>query len=64
MTTLFRRSILQAALLFASIGVSSIALAQAPIVLKFSHVVAPDTPPKAKAPRGSRSWLSSGPTAK
>jgi C4-dicarboxylate-binding protein DctP len=44
MNFLFRRTVLQAALVLASIGASGVTMAQAPIVLKFSHVVAPDTP--------------------
>lgn len=48
MTQLFRRSILQVALALGAAAFASTVLAQAPIVIKFSHVVAPDTP-KGKA---------------
>ena len=39
-----RRTIVQAAVLAATAFTGMTALAQAPIVIKFSHVVAPDTP--------------------
>jgi C4-dicarboxylate-binding protein DctP len=39
-----RRQILGAAAAFAAAGIASSARAQAPITIKFSHVVAPDTP--------------------
>ena len=44
MNTLARRSLIQAAVLAATLCSGALALAQAPIVIKFSHVVAPDTP--------------------
>jgi C4-dicarboxylate-binding protein DctP len=47
MTRLLRRTLLQSALLLAALG-ANVAQAQAPIVIKFSHVVAVDTP-KGKA---------------
>ena len=46
-----------------SLALAAPALAQAQTVIKFSHVVAPDTP-KGKAPRSSRSWPRSTPTAR
>src|SRR5689334_18964954 len=39
-----RRQVLGAAAALASVGFGSAARAQAPITIKFSHVVAPDTP--------------------
>jgi C4-dicarboxylate-binding protein DctP len=39
-----RRTLLQIALATTALCAGSVALAQAPIVIKFSHVVAPDTP--------------------
>jgi C4-dicarboxylate-binding protein DctP len=47
MTRLFRRTLIQSALLLAALG-ADVAQAQATIVIKFSHVVAADTP-KGKA---------------
>jgi C4-dicarboxylate-binding protein DctP len=47
MTRLFRRTLIQSALLLAALG-ANVAQAQATIVIKFSHVVAADTP-KGKA---------------
>jgi C4-dicarboxylate-binding protein DctP len=47
MTRLFRRTLIQSALLLAALG-ANVAQAQATIVIKFSHVVAVDTP-KGKA---------------
>jgi C4-dicarboxylate-binding protein DctP len=47
MTRIFRRTLIQSALLLAALG-ANVAQAQAPIVIKFSHVVAADTP-KGKA---------------
>jgi len=44
MHNVFRRTLIQTALLAASLLATGAALAQAPIVIKFSHVVAPDTP--------------------
>ncbi|MGN6525295.1 MAG: TRAP transporter substrate-binding protein [Burkholderiaceae bacterium] len=44
MTQPSRRQILGAAAAFAAAGIASTARAQAPITIKFSHVVAPDTP--------------------
>jgi C4-dicarboxylate-binding protein DctP len=44
MTQLTRRTVLGAAAAVASTGLPMIARAQAPIIIKFSHVVAPDTP--------------------
>ncbi len=44
MKVLARRSLIQAVLLAGAVLASSAALAQNPIVIKFSHVVAPDTP--------------------
>ncbi len=44
MTIFARRTLLNAALLAATLFTGAAALAQAPIVIKFSHVVAPDTP--------------------
>jgi C4-dicarboxylate-binding protein DctP len=44
MHTTSRRQILGATAALAAAGVSSVARAQAPIIIKFSHVVAPDTP--------------------
>lgn len=39
-----RRTLIQAAVIAAALCTGTVALAQAPIVIKFSHVVAPDTP--------------------
>jgi hypothetical protein len=39
------------------------AAAQSPIIIKFSHVVAPNTP-KGRAPRNSRNWLRNTPAAR
>ena len=44
MKQLARRTLIQAALLAGAACASNVALAQNPIVIKFSHVVAPDTP--------------------
>jgi C4-dicarboxylate-binding protein DctP len=44
MTQLTRRTVLGAAAAVASTGLPMMARAQAPIIIKFSHVVAPDTP--------------------
>lgn len=44
MKNLARRTLLQVAVLAATALSASVALAQTPIVIKFSHVVAPDTP--------------------
>jgi C4-dicarboxylate-binding protein DctP len=44
MKTLTRRTLIQIAVLAATLSTGAAALAQAPIVIKFSHVVAPDTP--------------------
>ncbi len=43
MTSLFRRTLLQSLMAAAALAGTS-AFAQAPIIIKFSHVVAPDTP--------------------
>jgi C4-dicarboxylate-binding protein DctP len=44
MNTFTRRTLIQAMVLTISVCTGAIAVAQAPIVIKFSHVVAPDTP--------------------
>jgi C4-dicarboxylate-binding protein DctP len=44
MTSFSRRTVLHASLMLASLCAGASAMAQAPIILKFSHVVAPDTP--------------------
>ena len=44
MKNIARRTLLQAAVLATTVLGASVAMAQAPIVIKFSHVVAPDTP--------------------
>lgn len=44
MTSLARRTLIHAAVIAATLCAATGALAQAPIVIKFSHVVAPDTP--------------------
>ena len=44
MKNIARRTLLQAAVLATTVLGASVAMAQAPIIIKFSHVVAPDTP--------------------
>jgi C4-dicarboxylate-binding protein DctP len=44
MKSLARRTLIQLAVAAATVCAGASAMAQAPIVIKFSHVVAPDTP--------------------
>lgn len=53
-----RRLLLSAAVAVAGLSTGLGAFAQAPIVIKLSHVVAPDTP-RAKARSASRNWWKS-----